>query len=1280
MNIKNARIFRGFLWMALALVALQVRGDTNRYAGPNWALADPKKALEAAAEITLASYPNCDEATVEKRMVRVYRPDGTGECQDETFVKVLTEKGKRDNRTLSFSFVLPYSTVEIVEAEVLRPGGEAVPVDVKANSKETIDDSQMQMNIYDPNMRLLRLSIPKLEIGDLLHSIVRQTIQRPIIPGEFAEESLFEGRGFIRHLSYETRTPPERPLKRVVLRDEAPGTVRYSEQPGEDKTLVRRWEVRNVPRMFDEPSMPPYEMVLQRLLVSTIPDWARVSKWYWELSSPHLEATTPEMKQTVQSLIAGSETDLDRIKALFYYVSPKIRYMGLTPEKDRPGFEPHDVRLTFDNKYGVCRDKAALLVSMLRIAGLKAYPVLINVGIRKDPEVPDADFNHAIVGVETQKGKYLLMDPTDEHTRELLPAEDGNQSYLVCRPEGETIRLSPIQPPEDNMLGVKTTGVLSAAGALEAKSEVSFQGVNDDAYRNTFAHMKPDDRRRFFEHRLKQVMPGARLKSFQLIPEDMLDVSRELRAVLEFSVDGLAADGAGLSVVSPPWIGKELGVVTFILGGAGLDKRKYPMQTWVTCGLKEDISLKLDRGFGRALSLPSCSPVDDDCVSCREDFSARDGSLICSRQLKLKVVEFSPEQYLELKQTLKGLEYDARKAPVLALSPDAAVQPADATQSPPESPVESNARLLSSRKQLDVTDAHTAVYRASYSKRILTYAGKIREAEVKIEYNPACQQARLIRAVVISKTGQRQEIAKDEINVMDSGWNASAKRYTGGKILVANLPGVDIGSTIEVEFELTAKDRAYVAGFEPFQLPDEVEQKSFQLTAPADLEMTRRISGAPGLLKEQTRTENGKQVFEWTAQNVKALPAEGQLPPEWAYVAGVAFFAGDAGAYVKELEETMVQRSRQRARAGELARQLTHDARTRLEAVKAIRDYVAKAIRLAGPSFTQLPLKELSAADTTLADGYGHLADRAILLHALFEAAGFEPQFVLASSLPPIAGITNVALSVPLPDSFQTPLVRVSVQGQTLYLNDTDQYARLGSTPHDGRLGFRLSDRQFETIKAADDCQDRTETLYSLSLDDTGKTRLGVSRHYFGDNYNSKNRYFSELPPEERNRYHQEIVSTVAQGARPVGDLVTKFDAYPGVEQFAVAIDNYGVVDGKYFYFDLPFIPSLFAAGADRRALPLFISWRSRESVRTEIELPPGFRHLVMAPKSQRIAAPDGAGQASIRAEDTPGKCVITDEFDTLPAIVPPQDYPAMLKVESALGRKSSRVFLLEKE
>ena len=60
-----------------------------------------KRVLDAAKAITIANYPDCDEATVEKKMVRVYRPDGTGECQDETYVKALTEKGKRGNRSLS---------------------------------------------------------------------------------------------------------------------------------------------------------------------------------------------------------------------------------------------------------------------------------------------------------------------------------------------------------------------------------------------------------------------------------------------------------------------------------------------------------------------------------------------------------------------------------------------------------------------------------------------------------------------------------------------------------------------------------------------------------------------------------------------------------------------------------------------------------------------------------------------------------------------------------------------------------------------------------------------------------------------------------------------------------------------------------------------------------------------------------------------------------------------------------------------------------------------------
>ena len=1271
---------RQFLLAVLATVTLAVfpaRGDTNRYAGSEWSTLDAKQIMAAAAEITTAKYPDSDTVTVDQKSVRVYRADGTGECQDETFTKVLTEKGKRDNRTLAMSFMLPYTTVAVPELEVIKPDGKVIPVDVAANSKESIDDSQMAANIYDPNMRILQVNIPSLEIGDVVHFVERQNIERPLIPGQYAEENVFEGTGFIRHIAYEVHAPADRPLKLIALRDEVSGTVTSSTKPGADNTIVYRWEVNNVPRMFDETSMPPYAEVLQRLFVSTMPDWAAVSKWYWDLSQSHLNATTPAMQQTNAILIANQPTDLDKVKAIFYFVSNKIRYMGITPEKDRPGFEPHDVSITFDKKYGVCRDKAALLVAMLRMAGFNAYPVLVSIGTHKDAVVPDPFFNHAIAGVELEKGQVILMDPTDENTRELLPASDRDQSYLVCRAEGDNIRLSPIQSPDENMMRIKTTGTLNPNGVIEAKSELSFEGANDDAYRNAFSKMKPDDERRFFEQRLKQALPGLRLKSLKLVPEDMRDVATKLRAEMEFTVDGSTANGGGKSIVSLPWIGKRLGILNFILDGTGLEQRKYTLKTEIACGVQEDISLKLADGFGGAVSLPAVSSVEDSGVSYRQQFAAEGAKLEGSRTLKLKAVEFTPAQYQNLKQTLKLLADDGRKSPILALNEKTATSPALAA-SPGAPPVESNARILNSQKTLDVTDPHAAVYRVKFSKLILTYSGKIREGEVKISYNPSCEQARLISAVVTSASGARQEISKDELNVMDAGWNASANRYTGGKILVASLPGVEVGSMIEVEYEIISTNKPFISGFEMFQLPDELEQKSFVLTAPAGVNIQRLVSGAAGMINSRQTNSNGLQQLQWRAGKVSALPAETQLPPEWVYAAGVGYFVGDATSYLNELNKAMLDRAHKSTKAAGVARQLTANAKSKIESVKAIRDFVAKTIRNAGPSFTELPLSELSDADTTLSDGYGHAADRAILLHAMFSVVGFQPEIVLASGLPAIAGITNVAMKFPLPGSFQTPLVRITLDGVNYYLNDTDQYAQLGSTGSDGALGIALSTRAWEVVRAAKSCEDATRTEYTLMLDDSGRTLLHISRWYYGDNFNDRNRYFSELPPEERNRYFQETVSGMTQGARAVGDLKTAFDTYPGLEQFSVIIDSYGIADGKYLYFNLPATPALMAAGADQRALPMLVPQANKNTVRIEINLPPDFHKVLIEPKSEHFAA--GAGMARLVTKDKPGGCFVTEELETTPAIVSPAGYQAMLKMESALDRKSSRVFLLEQK
>ncbi len=255
----------------------------------------------------------------------------------------------------------------------------------------------------------------------------------------------------------------------------------------------------------------------------------------------------------------------------------------------------------------------------------------------------------------------------------------------------------------------------------------------------------------------------------------------------------------------------------------------------------------------------------------------------------------------------------------------------------------------------------------------------------------------------------------------------------------------------------------------------------------------------------------------------------------------------------------------------------------------------------------------------------------------------------------------------------------VKVDGETYYLNDTDQYSQLGSTAHDDKLAMDLSTQTFVTVNAAKDCGNKTDTFYSMTLADNGKARVAIRRQYYGLGYNARNRFFSELPPEQKNRYFQETVSGVAQGARPVGGLVTKFDTYPGIEEFTVEIDHYGVVDGKNLYFDLPFTPTLFAPGADQRTLPLFLPELSDNNIHAEIKLPPAFQQLVIAPGDENLNLPDGAGSALITRSSAPGQYSLNYQFETAPAIVSPEDYPSVLKLDSTLGQKSSRVFLLEK-
>jgi len=1227
-------------------------------------LLDRQAVMRAAREVTRERYPNADDVLVDDYILTRYNADGTSVTRDDTFMKVLTEKGRRENETLSFHFSLPYSRVRVELVEVIKPDGRVIAVDVARQSRVMVDPSQMGSNIYNPNHKILRVGVPGVEVGDLVrYYFVRETVKARV-PGTWSDYHVLEYTSPIRRYVLEIIGPEALPLRRIALKDEIKGTVAFRRWKEGDR-LHYKWVATNVPRMYKEPSMPALHTVVQRLLVSTIADWKTISRWYWRLCEPHLK-TTPAIRRKVADLTRGIADRRKRVEAVFKFVSQKIRYMGITTEKTAPGYEPHDVRITFEKKYGVCRDKAALLVAMLREAGFQAYPVLIHNGPKKDPDVPQPYFNHAVSAVANPDGSYLLMDATDENTKQLFPAYLGNQSYLIARPEGETLLTSPAPSYRENLMRIETRARLNARGDLTAECVLRFEGINDNAYRGYFSRLKPEERRRFFETRAKRVVAGARLTDFRLEPEDTLDTSKPLKVTLGLEAkDVLVADEKTALLPLPQW-GARMGIVNFILGKTGLKKRKYPLKTDIACGVEETLELDLDAALGPPLALPEFTPIEDEAVTWTQTLEHRNGRLRTRGAFYIKVVEFSPAQYLDLKKALEEIEFNRRKTPVFARRAAAA----ETGYGP-----DVDAVVLDAEVTYQLKDAHTWTETRRVKKKILTYAGKKANSELKLAYNPAWEELTLEMATVTGRDGTRKTLRREERNLMDAPWVGAAPRYPAGKVLVASLPGVDVGSVIEYRVKRVRRNRPFFSAVEYFRGFDPIQRKRVSIEAPPGVKLRRAHRLPPGAAIGDAGT--GAEV-----RDQPAVRREANLPPLWAFAPHFFASAGDWKTYARAVGDVLRRAAAGQPRATAKARELTRGVAHDRGKVVAVRDFVARNIRAAGPGLPELPLSAITPADRTLADGYGNIADRAVLLYAMLNAAGFEPRFILASAQRRIEGVPNPAIECPDPSLFDQVLVRVTLGGKEVYLNDTDQYAALGATPHDGCLALALDTGRIGTIAAAPDRRDHSEIAYILRLQPDGEATITRRRTFHGTAFGTVHKQFAEMRPEERRRYHLEVIATLSDAAEPVGDLVTRFDTYPGYEEFTVRIERFAVRDGRYLYLRLPAgLAGLPGVRGDRRENPLYWAAPLRAEVTYRLELPRGFA-TVLRPPHHAWRPAGGRGRVRLESETAPGaanRLTLRQRMDLPSVVLPGGEYAALLEIHRHLGHPRSRTLLLRK-
>lgn len=312
--------------------------------------------------------------------------------------------------------------------------------------------------------------------------------------------------------------------------------TRADSQEGELKTTA--FVMEGVPHVISDSDQPGATDVYDYLLASNKQTWDDIGVWWWQLIEEQL-IVDEEIRRRVRELVKGKRTVEEKVEAIHHYVVRNTRYLhvGLGIH----GWKPYRTTTAFRNRYGDCKDKAALLKVMLEEAGIEANMVLVRtrrLGSVDDFPASMHVFNHAITYVPALD---LYLDGTAEFngTRELTTMDQGAQA-LIVRDGGKSsfVRL-PIDASSNNVLQMtlevdltgeeaRTVGTIRATGA----NAVYFRSLFED----------PERRKEEFERYLASTFPGVTIHSANF--KNLSDL--ESPTLIDFEVRGgrfLHADG-----------------------------------------------------------------------------------------------------------------------------------------------------------------------------------------------------------------------------------------------------------------------------------------------------------------------------------------------------------------------------------------------------------------------------------------------------------------------------------------------------------------------------------------------------------------------------------------------------------------------------------------------------------------------------------------------------------------------------------------------------------------
>ncbi len=634
-----------------ALLCLVLTGTAmadDAWGSWNWQFFDtPPAVLLAAANALPAPGEGSvvvllDEAT--------FTLDAEGRCTSRYRLtyRILTQAGVDDWDTISAGWSPWYQERPRLRARVVTPDGTGHML-----SPETISVAPARQSSSDlyTDQRVVRAPLPAVTVGAVVEQEVVVTETSPFFDaGNLHRYYIGNGARTIASrvvidapatlpILYRTHLLPNL----VKTRDEADGRVRLTFEAG-----------RLEPPGETEPGIPGDLERWPTIAFTTGRSWAKVGARYGEIVDRQL--ATSDLTARVRESVGNATTRMEIARRLLASLTRDVRYTGI--EFGSSTIVPKPPQETLRQKYGDCKDQAALLVGMLRSAGVPAQVALLRSGggVEPDPELPGLDrFNHAIVYLPGSPP--IWIDPTaSSRPAGELPIPDQGRRALVTGGSYSSLLVTPEAPSGDNLQVETREFHLAEKGKARVIESSQMYGSIGSSFRGEYATTDRQAIRQTLEKYARTAYLADKLTAMEVSDPGKVDEPFTIRLEMEGAARGSTDDDEAVVAIFPSSLTERLPAE---LTGDGKDRGETRTHDYL---LPEPYRYEMryrivpPPGF-RARTVPEAKTVHLGPMTLSRSFTiGKDGVVSALLRFDTGRRRLSPEEFEAVKAALRDLK------------------------------------------------------------------------------------------------------------------------------------------------------------------------------------------------------------------------------------------------------------------------------------------------------------------------------------------------------------------------------------------------------------------------------------------------------------------------------------------------------------------------------------------------------------------------------------------------------------------------------------------------